>query len=115
MAASILMRTRYILRDSGENFYIFASVNDLIGWVEAIDVVNHEYAAWDDNGRVYKLTATDPHGDVSMLPTDTVDAEGLKTGLAAYVDKVAAHHQSAVPDRSEWGVKELVNWVHTAG
>ncbi|MEU8226187.1 hypothetical protein [Kribbella sp. NPDC048915] len=105
--------TKYILRDSGENVYVFRSVEDLDGWVEAIDVAGGEYVGWDDSGQRLELIPTDS-GHVLVRGSGRDETQVLTRTLRQYVEKVSEYHEQAVPNHARWAVQELVDWVEAA-
>ncbi len=67
----------------------FASLEEMEGYLEAIDVENEEYEAWDADGNRLKLQVAEegPHW-LQVMPTGTADITGL-------CDAVHAHARTA--------------------
>ncbi|HTC92832.1 MAG TPA: hypothetical protein VK699_05215 [Terriglobales bacterium] len=66
----------YVLMKDCEEVRCYRSLPEL-NWMEAIDVENEEYQAWDASGRVLQLTAanvtTSKAGEVSARATDRIE------------------------------------------
>jgi len=66
----------YVLaKDCGE-FTLFHSLEDMRGYMEAIDVENNEYDVWDAEGFMLRLIVTDSKKDwLSLRATDAQVSE----------------------------------------
>jgi hypothetical protein len=76
-----------VYRGRVENVSVYASVDDMEGSLEEIDVQNHEYTAWDAAGVLLMLevdsTLPRPHW-LKVTSTGQADRQRLLTTLREY-------------------------------
>jgi hypothetical protein len=102
------LRAVFVFALDGEPF-VFRTLAEAAGWMEAIDVRDGEYPAlFTDTGRVVEATAT-PNFDVLLALTDRYDPAGFRALLRERTSglgvKVGSDDVLAIGDalvREEW-------------
>ena len=109
------MQVVYLLNESRDpnvtgDFMIFASLDALVSYVEAIDVLNSEYFAHTSDGRRIALLAHQGGGDVTYSIDNDQDCSEqvrllllqylscLRTSIAFSGTEISASPHSTLPD-----------------
>ena len=92
--SSIEMVPPIVLDENGD-VQIFPSVDAVTSYVEAIDVLNNEYAFYDSTGRV--LEAQVRNGKVSLTPTDKSESDSavLRNHIARVLSLLGVSDETA--------------------
>lgn len=72
--------------DRGGEVMVFPTVDDLVTQLEAVDVRDAEYVAFDLDGRVLGLRAVGD--DVQVAVTDRRDLDSVRRSVRVYGDRV---------------------------
>ena len=94
---------------------MFGSLDELLGWVEAIDVRNGEYIVLDRDGRVIELSAESDDGPVHSRATDNVNAAKLEAALREAVTGRAVRYGLIDADIGLQGMLEALWRVERPG